>query len=112
MILLTKRQQIQQNQFDSPPDDFFQEEPMNKEAMQLQEESINKELQEESIQVQQEAVQDESMNKEELQEESMQVQEKAINKTSKNEELTHEENKLLLTLLGITLGSVIMWTLR
>ena len=56
-------------------------------------------------------------NKEELQEESMQVQQEAIqdepiNKTSKNEELTHEENKLLLTLLGISLGSVIMWTLR
>ena len=108
---INEEQQIQQNQFDSPPDDFFQEEPMNKEAMQLQEESINKELQEESIQVQQEAVQDESMNKEELQEESMQVQQKAVNKTSKNEELTHED-KLLLTLLGITLGSVIMWTLR
>ena len=47
------------------------------------------------MQVQQEAIQDEP-----------------INKTSKNEELTHEENKLLLTLLGIALGSVIMWTSR
>ena len=114
---INEEQQIQQNQFDSPPDDFELVpddpplQPIN-EALQLQEESINKELQEESIQVQQEAVQDESMNKEELQEESMQVQQEAINKTSKNEELTHEENKLLLTLLGITLGSVIMWTLR
>ena len=43
---INEEQQIQQNQFDSPPDDFLQEEPMNKE---LQEESINKELQEESI---------------------------------------------------------------
>ena len=47
-------------------------------------------------------VQQEAMNKE--------VQQKAVNKT--NEKFTHEENKLLLTLLGITLGSVIMWTLR
>ena len=50
---INEEQQIQQYQFDSPPDDFLQEEPMNKEAMQLQEESINKELQEESMQVQQ-----------------------------------------------------------
>ena len=78
---------------------------MNKEAMQQEDPNNKEELQEESMQVQQEAIQDESMN-------SMQVQQKAINKTSKNNELTHEENKLLLTLLGITLGSVIMWTLR
>ena len=118
---INEEQQIQQNQFDSPPDDFelvlddpqlqpinepmnkaLQEEPINedaainKEAMQLQQEAVQ--LQEdESMQVQQKA-----MNKE--------VQQKAINKT--NEKFTHEENKLLLTLLGITLGSVIMWTLR
>ena len=109
---INEEQQIQQNQFDSPPDDFLQEEPMNKEAMQLQEESINKELQEESIQVQQEAVQDESMNKASTRSKNKQeaTQDEPIDKT--NEELTHEENKLLLTLLGITLGSVIMWTLR
>ena len=37
---INEEQQIQQYQFDSPPDDFLQEELMNKEAMQLQEESI------------------------------------------------------------------------
>ena len=82
--------------------------------MQLQEESINKELQEESIQVHQEAVQDESINKQEaVQDESMnKASTRSKNKSSKNEELTHEENKLLLALLGITLGFVIMWTSR
>ena len=116
---INEEQQIQQNQFDSPPDDFELvpddpplqpiNEPMNK---ALQEEPINEDaaINKEAMQLQQEAVQDESMNKEELQEESMQVQQKAINKT--NEKFTHEENKLLLTLLGITLGSVIMWTSR
>ena len=120
---INEEQQIQQNQFDSPPDDSELVpddpplQPIN-EALQLQEESIHKELQEESIQVQQEAVQDESMNKEELQQEAVQDESmnkastRSKNKTSKNEELTHEENKLLLTLLGITLGSVIMWTSR
>ena len=121
---INEEQQIQQNQFDSPPDDFEldpaaaddlplqplnEDETINKEAMQLQEESINKE------ELQQEAVQDESMNKatknkEELQEESMQVEQEEP-RTKNNEKFTHEENKLLLTLLGITLGSVITWTL-
>ena len=113
---INEEQQIQQNQFDSPPDDFLQEEPMNKELQEesinkeLQEESINKELQEESIQVQQEAVQDESMNKASTRSKNKQedIQDEPINKT--NEKFTHEENKLLLTLLGITLGSV--WTSR
>ena len=80
----------------------------------MQQEDLNnkEEIQEESMQ--QEAVQlqeDEAMNKE-VQQEAMnkEVQQKAVNKT--NEKFTHEENKLLLTLLGITLGSVIMWTLR
>ena len=126
---INEEQQIQQYQFDSPPDDFelvpddpplqqeaVQDESINKEDLQqeaVQDESMNKE----AMQLQQEAVQDESMNKatrsknkEELQQEV--VQDEPINKTSKNEEFTHEENKLLLTLLGITLGSFIMWTLR
>ena len=109
---INEEQQIQQNQFDSPPDDFELVpddpplQPIN-EPMQ-QEDLNNKEEQEESMQ------QEESMNKEvQLQEDeamNKEVQQKAVNKT--NEKFTHEENKLLLTLLGITLGSVIMWTLR
>ena len=123
---INEEQQIQQYQFDSPPDDFEldpaaaddpplqpinEDASINKEAMQLQEESINKE------ELQQEAVQDESMNKatrsnnKELQEEYMQVQQEKP-RTKNNEKFTHEENKLLLTLLGITLGSIIMWTSR
>ena len=108
---INEEQQIQQNQFDSPPDDFELvpddpppiNEPMNKEVMQQEDLNNKEEIQEESMQ--QEAVQlqeDEPMNKE--------VQQEAMNKT--NEKFTHEENKLLLTLFGITLGSVIMWTLR
>ena len=117
---INEEQQIQQNQFDSPPDDFELvpddlppiNEPMNKEVMQQEDLNNKEEIQEESMQ--QEAVQlqeDEAMNKE-VQQEAMnkEVQQKAVNKT--NEKFTHEENKLLLTLLGITLGSVIMWTLR
>ena len=62
----------------------------------MQQEAMNKEVQ---------LQEDEAMNKE------VQLQEdEAMNKT--NEKFTHEENKLLLTLFGITLGSVIMWTLR
>ena len=120
---INEEQQIQQNQFDSPPDYFelvpddpplqpinepMQQEAMNKEVQLQEDEAMNKEVQQEAIQsmnkeVQQEAIQ--SMNKE------VQLQEdEAMNKT--NEKFTHEENKLLLTLLGITLGSVIMWTLR
>ena len=105
---INEEQQIQQYQFDSPPDDFeFVPAAVDDPLLQLQqEESINKE------ELQQEAVQEESINKEELQQEA--VQDEPINKTSKkkNEEFTHEENKLLLTLLGITLGSIIIWTLR
>ena len=118
---INEEQQIQQNQFDSPPDDFELvpddlppiNEPMNKEVMQQEDLNNKEEIQEESMQ--QEAmnkeVQQEAMNKE-VQQEAMnkEVQQKAVNKT--NEKFTHEENKLLLTLLGITLGSVIMWTLR
>ena len=125
---INEEQQIQQNQFDSPPDDFelvpddppLINEPMNKEVMQQEDLNNKEEIQEESMQ--QEAVQlqeDEAMNKE-VQQEAMnkastrsknkQEAIQSINKT--NEKLTHEENKLLLTLLGITLGSVIMWTLR
>ena len=117
---INEEQQIQQNQFDSPPDDFELvpddlppiNEPMNKEVMQQEDLNNKEEIQEESMQ--QEAVQlqeDEAMNKE-VQQEAMnkEVQQKAINKT--NEKFTHEENKLLLTLFGNTLGSVIMWTLR
>ena len=118
---INEEQQIQQNQFDSPPDDFELvpddpplqpiNEPMNK---ALQEEPINEDaaINKEAMQLQQEAVQQEAMNSMQVQQESMnkEVQQKAVNKT--NEKFTHEENKLLLTLLGITLGSVIMWTLR
>ena len=125
---INEEQQIQQNQFDSPPDDFELvpddlppiNEPMNKEVMQQEDLNNKEEIQEESLQ--QEAVQlqeDEAMNKE-VQQEAMnkastrsknkQEAIQSINKT--NEKFTHEENKLLLTLLGITLGSVIMWTLR
>ena len=108
LILINEEQQIQQNQFDSPPDDFelvpddpplqpinepMQQEAMNKEVQLQEDEAMNKEVQ---------LQEDEAMNKE--------VQQKAVNKT--NEKFTHEENKLLLTLFGITLGSVIMWTLR
>ena len=109
---INEEQQIQQYQFDSPPDDFELvpddlppiNEPMNKEVMQ-QEDLNNKE------EIQEETMQQEAMNKE-VQQEAMnkEVQQKAVNKT--NEKFTHEENKLLLTLLGIALGSVIMWTLR
>ena len=115
---INEEQQIQQYQFDSPPDDFelVPDDP----PLQPINEALQEEPTDEAMQLQQEAMQlqqEESMNKEELQEESMQVQQEAIqdepiNKTSKNEEFTHEENKLLLTLLGITLGSIIMWTLR
>ena len=75
---------------------------MNKEEIQLQEEeSMQQEAMNKEVQLQE----DEAMNKE------VQLQEdEAMNKT--NEKFTHEENKLLLTLFGITLGSVIMWTLR
>ena len=117
---INEEQQIHQNQFDSPPDDFELvpddlppiNEPMNKEVMQQEDLNNKEEIQGESMQ--QEAVQlqeDEAMKKE-VQQEAMnkEVQQKAVNKT--NEKFTHEENKLLLTLLGITLGSVIMWTLR
>ena len=112
---INEEQQIQQYQFESPKDDFElvsddpalqlqQEESMNKEELQ-QEESINKE------ELQQEAIQEESINKEELQQEA--IQEEFMNKEQRRkknkEELTHEENKLLLTLLGITLGSVAIW---
>ena len=112
---INKEQQIQQNQFDSPPDDFElvpDDPPLQPINEPMQQEDLNnkEELQEESMQ--QEAVnkevqlqEDEAMNKE------VQLQEdEAMNKT--NEKFTHEENKLLLTLFGITLGSVIMWTLR
>ena len=114
---INEEQQIQQNQFDSPPDDFElvpDDPPLQPINEPMQQEDLNnkEEIQEESMQ--QEAVQlqeDEAMNKE-VQQEAMnkEVQQKAVNKT--NEKFTHEENKLLLTLLGITLGSVIMRTLR
>ena len=112
---INEEQHIQQNQFDSPPDDFELvpddpppiNEPMNKEVMQ-QEDLNNKE------EIQEESMQQEAMNKEvQLQEDeamNKEVQQEAMNKT--NEKFTHEENKLLLTLFGITLGSIIMWTLR
>ena len=119
---INEEQQIQQNQFDSPPDDFELvpddlppiNEPMNKEVMQQEDLNNKEEIQEESMQqeaVQLQEVQQEAMNKE-VQQEAMnkEVQQEAINKT--NEKFTHEENKLLLTLFGITLGSIIMWTLR
>ena len=113
---INEEQQIQQNQFDSPPDDFElvpDDPPLQLINEPMQQEDLNnkEELQEEAIQVQQEAVQQEAMNKD-AQQEAMnkEVQQKAINKT--NEKFTHEENKLLLTLFGITLGSVIMGTLR
>ena len=110
-VTINEEQQIQQYQFDSPQDDFelvpddlalqaaddqivdqtIQKEPIN-EAMQLQqEESMNKE----AMQLQQEEPINDAM------------QEEPINRNK--EELTHEENKLLLTLLGITLVSVAIW---
>ena len=73
-----------------------QEDLNNKE--ELQEESMQQEAMNKEVQLQE----DEAMNKE--------VQQEAMNKT--NEKFTHEENKLLLTLLGITLGSIILRTLR
>ena len=121
---INEEQQIQQNQFDSPPDDFELvpddpplqpiNEPMQQEDLnnkeELQEESMQQEAMNKEVQLQE----DEAMNKEvQLQEDeamNKEVQQKAVNKT--NEKFTHEENKLLLTLFGITLGSVIMWTLR
>ena len=103
---INEKQQIHQYQFESPQDDFelIPDDPLA--ALQLQqEESMNKE------ELQQEAIQEESINKEELQQEA--IQEESMNKEQRtkknNEELTHEENKLLLTLLGITLGSVAIW---
>ena len=120
---INEEQQIQQNQFDSPPDDFELvpddlppiNEPMNKEVMQQEDLNNKEEIQEESMQ--QEAMnkevqlqEDEAMNKASTRSKNKQEAIQSINKT--NEKFTHEENKLLLTLLGITLGSVIMWTLR
>ena len=55
-------------------------------------------------------VQQKAMNKASTRSKNKQEAIQSINKT--NEKFTHEENKLLRTLLGITLGSVIMWTLR
>ena len=107
---INEEQQIQQYQFESPKDDFelVPDDPLA--ALQLQqEESMNKE------ELQQEAIQEESINKEELQqEESMNKEalQQEEPRTKNNEKFTHEENKLLLTLLGITLGSVIMWSLN
>ena len=110
---IDEEQQIQQNQFDSPPDDFelvpddpplqLINESMNKEAMQQEDLNNKEELQEESMQ-------QEAMNKASTRSKNKQEAIQSINKT--NEKFTHEENTLLLTLLGITLGSVIMWTLR
>ena len=114
---INEEQQIQQNQFDSPPDDFElvpDDPPLQPINEPMQQEDLNnkEELQEESIQ--QEAmnkeVQQEAMNKASTRSKNKQESIQSINKT--NEKFTHEENKLLLTLLGITLGSVIMWTLR
>ena len=104
---INEEQQIQQNQFDSPPDDFElvpDDLPPINEPMQQEDLNNKEEIQEESMQ--QEAmnkeVQQEAMNKE-VQQEAMnkEVQQKAVNKT--NEKFTHEENKLLLTLLMLTL---------
>ena len=97
---INEEQQIQQNQFDSPPDDFElvpDDPPLQPINEPMQQEDLNN-----KEEIQEESMQQEAMNKE--------VQQEAMNKT--NEKFTHEENKLLLTLLGITLGSVIMWTLR
>ena len=114
---INEEQQIQQNQFDSPPDDFElvpDDPPLQPINEPMQQEDLNnkEELQEESMQ--QEAmnkeVQQEAMNKASTRTKNKQEAIQSINKT--NEKFTHEENKLLLTLLGITLGSVIMWTLR
>ena len=117
---INEEQQIQQNQFDSPPDDFElvpddpplqpinepmqQEDLNNKEEIQLQgEESMQQEAMNKEVQ-------QEAMNKASTRSKNKQEAIQSINKT--NEKFTHKENKLLLTLLGITLGSVIMWTLR
>ena len=106
---INEEQQIQQNQFDSPPDDFElvpDDPPLQPINEPMQQEDLNN-----KEEIQEESMQQEAMNKE-VQQEAMnkEVQQEAMNKT--NEELTHEENKLLLTLLGITLGSIILWTLR
>ena len=111
---INEEQQIQQNQFDSPPDDFelVPDDQLINEPMQQEDLNNKEELQEESMQ--QEAmnkeVQQEAMNKASTRSKNKQEAVQSINKT--NEKFTHEENKLLLTLFGITLGSVIMWTLR
>ena len=111
---INEEQQIQQNQFDSPPDDFelVPDDQLINEPMQQEDLNNKEELQEESMQ--QEAmnkeVQQEAMNKASTRSKNKQEAIQSINKT--NEKFTHEENKLLLTLFGITLGSVIMWTLR
>ena len=121
---INEEQQIQQNQFDSPPDDFElvpddlppinepmqQEDLNNKEGLQeesMQQEAMNKEVQQEAMNKE---VQQKAMNKASTRSKNKQEAIQSINKT--NEKFTHEENKLLLTLFGITLGSVIMWTLR
>ena len=121
---INEEQQIQQNQFDSPPDDFELvpddpplqpiNEPMQQEDLNNKEEIEEESMQQEAMNKEVQLQEDEAMNKEvQLQKDeamNKEVQQKAINKT--NEKFTHEENKLLLTLFGITLGSVIMWTLR
>ena len=112
---INEEQQIQQNQFDSPPDDFELvpddpplqpiNEPMQQEDLNNKEELQEKSMQQEAMNKEVQLQEDEAMNKE------VQLQEdEAMKKT--NEKFTHEENKLLLTLFGITLGSVIMRTLR
>ena len=103
---INEEQHIQQNQFDSPPDDFElgpDDPPLQPINEPMQQEAMNKEVQQEAMNKEVQLQEDEAMNKE------VQLQE-AMNKT--NEKFTHEENKLLLTLFGITLGSIIMWTLR
>ena len=106
---INEEQHIQQNQFDSPPDDFElvpDDPPLQPINEPMQQEDLNN-----KEEIQEESMQQEAMNKE-VQQEAMnkEVQQEAMNKT--NEKFTHEENKLLLTLLGITLGSIILWTLR
>ena len=106
---INEEQHIQQNQFDSPPDDFElvpDDPPLQPINEPIQQEDLNN-----KEEIQEESMQQEAMNKE-VQQEAMnkEVQQKTMNKT--NEKFTHEENKLLLTLLGITLGSIILWTLR
>ena len=99
---INEEQQIQQNQFDSPPDDFelvpddpllqLINESMNKEAMQQEDLNNKEELQEESMQ-------QEAMNKASTRSKNKQEAIQSINKT--NEKFTHEEIKFFSCIIKL-----------